>query len=305
MVLVSNLLGNIPISLNIFKSKFTSADIRCCNCNGIGHIYKTCNHPVISYGIICYVKMSDENGTYPMYLMVQRKDSLAYVEFIRGKYDLSNKTYIEKMFRNMTLEECMRLQEKDFDVLWKEMWRKDKGEKNRNFTREYNLASEKFDFFKRGYLMQCDRKHDPNIIFFNMNNVINDISPKYLETEWGFPKGRRNMNEYDSACALREFREESGIDTKHIEIIYNNKPIEEVFQGTNRTRYKHVYFLAKLKDSFQDYTCIFDKHNAIQCKEIKDAKFFTYDSVMERIRETNIERRELFKRVHNIVCKNL
>lgn len=49
--------------------------------------------------------MSNENGTYPMYLMVQRKDSVAYVEFIRGKYDLSNKTYIEKMFRNMTLEE--------------------------------------------------------------------------------------------------------------------------------------------------------------------------------------------------------
>ena len=60
--------------------------IFCANCGCIGHVYKSCNHPVISYGIICYTLFYDmeANIVYPKYLMVQRKDSLSYVEFIRG-----------------------------------------------------------------------------------------------------------------------------------------------------------------------------------------------------------------------------
>ena len=47
----------------------------CANCGGLGHIYKTCNHPIISYGIICYKPFYDKitNSVYPKYLMVQRK----------------------------------------------------------------------------------------------------------------------------------------------------------------------------------------------------------------------------------------
>jgi hypothetical protein len=75
---------------NHFRKKNT---ILCANCGGVGHIYKSCNHPVISYGVICYQMFYDldTNSIYPKYLMVQRKDSLNYVEFIRGKYDVQNR----------------------------------------------------------------------------------------------------------------------------------------------------------------------------------------------------------------------
>ena len=70
--------------------------ITCANCGGYGHLYKSCNHPVISYGVICYQIMFDERSRtfIPKFLMVQRKDSLSYVEFIRGKFSPENRTYL-------------------------------------------------------------------------------------------------------------------------------------------------------------------------------------------------------------------
>jgi len=58
--------------------------IQCCrNCGLNGHIYKNCPHPIISFGIICY----KIDGNEIKYLMIQRKDSLSFMEFVRGKYD--------------------------------------------------------------------------------------------------------------------------------------------------------------------------------------------------------------------------
>jgi 8-oxo-dGTP pyrophosphatase MutT (NUDIX family) len=45
-----------------------------------------------------------------------------------------------------------------------------------------------------------------------------------MEPEWGFPKGRRNYNEKDIDCALREFSEETGYSK------YSLKNIENIQQ---------------------------------------------------------------------------
>ena len=41
-------------------------------------------------------------------------------------------------------------------------------------------------------------------------NYINSSTTKWVEPEWGFPKGRRNPGERDIACGTREFIEETG-----------------------------------------------------------------------------------------------
>lgn len=48
--------------------------IMCANCGGLGHVYRTCNHPTISYGFICYKIVEELGKRFPVYLMVQRKD---------------------------------------------------------------------------------------------------------------------------------------------------------------------------------------------------------------------------------------
>ena len=65
----------------------------CNNCGNFGHIYRECRHPILSYGIISY-HVDVEN--VPRIVMIERKDSLSFIEFIRGKYkNATNITYIE------------------------------------------------------------------------------------------------------------------------------------------------------------------------------------------------------------------
>jgi 8-oxo-dGTP pyrophosphatase MutT (NUDIX family) len=283
--------------------------ILCANCGGIGHIYKSCNHPIISYGVICYQMFYDQqtNSIYPKYLMVQRKDSLSYVEFIRGKYEIQNRLYLLRLFSFMTTIERERIRNNDFDNLWKDMWCKHTDqENNKNFTREFSDATIKFNMLKNGFYIKTDQGN----IFINLEVILNNTKAEYEDTEWGFPKGRRNINEDDISCAVREFREETGIQPRNIRLCADIKPCEEVFSGTNKVRYKHVYYISKyintvnsmdLLSSNEDH--LFDPLNKQQCKEIKDVQWFSYTDAQLRIRNQNVERKELLKRINSVILK--
>ena len=93
----------------------------CNNCGNYGHVYKNCRHPILSYGIILFNKEEDTN-LYRI-ILVERKDSLSYIEFIRGKYkNPLNHDYIQLLISRMTKEEKKKLLLNDFDTLWKELW---------------------------------------------------------------------------------------------------------------------------------------------------------------------------------------
>jgi 8-oxo-dGTP pyrophosphatase MutT (NUDIX family) len=289
--------GNFVNHYNDFR--YSKAPVLCANCGGLGHIYKNCNHPVTSYGVICFRLKLDESSQciYPEYLMVQRKDSLSYVEFVRGKYDIERRTYIMQLFANMTRIERDNIQTKSFETLWKTLWQVNDCNL---FEREYNEAKTKFEMLKRGIILETEG----GPIFFNLEYILNNTNSILDESEWGFPKGRRNINEPDFACALREFSEETGMKQKFLKMVKNQKPFEEVFSGSNRVRYKHVYYLAMCTST--NDTIVFNqtqKHQVV--KEIKDVRWFRYTDAQMRIRDHNIERKELFKRINQIVLKNL
>ena len=54
--------------------------------------------------------------------MIRRKDSLGFVEFVRGKYPLTNREYILNILNEMTVEERDRVKTKTFDELWDSLW---------------------------------------------------------------------------------------------------------------------------------------------------------------------------------------
>lgn len=262
-------------------------DIICINCGYTGHTSKNCNFPITSFGIICHKIIN--NKLY--YLMVQRKDSLCYTEFIRGKYDIKNIRYISKLLKNMTFEEQENIKNKSFDHLWNTMWVNN----HNNMRKEYNNSMNKFKTLKNGYKIKT-------------NNVIVNISLDYLihntymeETEWEFPKGRRKINEKDIHCALREFEEESNVNKNLLLIEDNYKQYEEIFIGNNKLRYRNIFYLASyLKNNIYDQ--FYNSKNKDQIKEIKDVKWFEYDVICEKIKP-KIEKLELFKRIHNQILK--
>ena len=100
-------------------------NVYCGNCGKVGHIYKHCNEPVISLGIILY--RCTERGRE--YLMVMRKDSLGYVELIRGNYPLDDLEYLHNIFEEMTVLEKHRILQEDFTTLWNDLWVEDEEKK--------------------------------------------------------------------------------------------------------------------------------------------------------------------------------
>ena len=263
----------------------------CANCGAPNHIYKNCNHPIMSFGVVC-VRLS--NGLEPQYLMVQRKDSLSYGTFLRGKFRIENRKYILELFENMTKTERCNIETWGFEALWKALWQITECN---TYMREFEDAKQKFETLRAGYVTKADDGQD---MLFNIDYILANTVPLYNETEWGFPKGRRNINEDDLPCAFREFTEETSIPHDQIAVLFS-KPCEEVFTGGNRLRYKHVYYICLLMGE-QFKTCKkIQPDTELQKREINSVEWFRYDDAQANIREFNAERKELFKCIHDTV----
>ena len=83
----------------------------CNNCGRSGHLFHQCKHPIISNGIIVFRIFNRQIEI----LLVKRKDSLCYVDFIRGKYKLDDKAYIQNLFNKMTNKEKLMIQHYNFE----------------------------------------------------------------------------------------------------------------------------------------------------------------------------------------------
>ena len=226
--------------------------------------------------------------------MIRRKDTIGYIEFIRGKYPLNNKEYIKNIISEMTIDEKIKITTLNFNELWGDIWGKTIGIQYRG---EETAAKNKFELLKKGI---ADNNND----LYSINILINEINNEkknhiWKEQEWGFPKGRHNFQEKDMACALREFEEETGYLKTNVKIIQNLVPVEEIFTGSNYKSYKHKYFLGYMdfKNSTYNYNqTAIQNNNEVSMIEWKD-----YESALLSIRLYNLEKIDCLTRVHTIL----
>ena len=246
---------------------------KCNNCGRSWHVYKQCRSPITSNGII---NINEDKK----YLMICRKKTLGYVDFIRGKYPSTSFTHLVNLIDEMTLSEKNDLLTKTFVELWHDLWGvyPDGGS-------DVILASEKFSTLVQGCIMDGKR--------VTLISLIQSNTTAWTEPEWGFPKGRRNNYETDSMCALREYEEETGYDRKDLNLIKNIMPYEEIFIGSNYKSYKHKYFIARSKSS--------QPKKKFQDSEVSNLQWFTYEEVLEKIRPYNVERKKLVTLVHSML----
>ena len=301
----------------------TSATVRCANCGDTGHVYKACNHPITSFGVIC-MRLAEDSSTPGriQYLMVRRKDSLCFVEFMRGKYTLENRDYMYHLFSNMTQEERERIATcPSFDDLWHGFCKEDR---YRHYVQEYQVAKQQFGTLRSGYKLRVHpdlrAQGADEIIDVTLERILTDTSSSYVEPEWGFPKGRRNINESNLKCALREFREETGVDTSRVRVLLGGKSFEETFVGCNKVRYRHEYFLAvherndgeSHKESSESKPAAIEvvplrtgtREGVKQASEISCVAWMDAEEVLGKLRPRNVERISLFRRLHDMVGSN-
>ena len=239
----------------------------CNNCGLMGHLFYNCKKPIMSFGIICY-RIKDNKIEY---LMIRRKDSLGYVDFLRGKYNQYNDYNLSNIISEMTSNEIMDIKNRTYSFLWNKLWNK----KDEKFDKK---IMEKFNFVKENKLH-----------LFDINNK------KWNEPEWGFPKGRRNHKENDFDCSMREFEEETGYKRCKLKILKNIGYFEETFTGSNLKSYKHKYYLCNIEHKDSINTENFQK------SEIGDMQWFTYEECNEKIRDYNFEKKDMLKKINSIL----
>lgn len=268
--------------------------IYCNNCGRIGHQYHQCKLPITSYGVIVF-KISPEKEV--KYLLIRRKDTLGYVDFIRGKYTYNNMAHIANMLQEMTLDEKKRLCNEDFKQLWNNMW--GVNSKSGGFQRiEEKTSSEKLQHLKDG--VKILNKSTNKYMVTTLKDLIEQTNTYWTEPEWGFPKGRRNHLELDIECALREWEEETGYNRCSIDLIQNLSPFEETFTGSNYKSYKHKYYIGLF---VSDTELENDGKDQYDKTEVGKLEWKTYSQCRDAIRPYNIEKLRILDTVEKIVKK--
>jgi ADP-ribose pyrophosphatase YjhB (NUDIX family) len=265
--------------------KFTpmSNNNYCNNCGKNGHLYHQCKQPITSIGIISFRKINDSVE----YLMIRRCHSLGFADFISGKYPLYNKNYLINIINEMTNQEKEMILTKDFDDLWKSVW----GEKsNIQYRGDEKTSRSKFISLKLGITINNQE--------YNLKSLVDESITNWDETEWGFPKGKRNFQEKDLHCAMREFEEETGYNSCELNIIQNLAPYEEIFTGSNYKSYKHKYYTA-----FMNNECSNESIENRKNFEVSKIGWYSYEDACNIIRPYNLEKLCILEKVNKILTQ--
>ncbi len=178
-----------------------------------------------SYGLIVFF----EDGKELKVLLYQQRDTYGYNSFLRGIWDTDEQ--VINLLALTTEDERHRLLNNSFDSLWKDLWIDNK---LNVYKDRYAIANFKFDSIK-------DR----------LNKIFSDNPVIIQQLYWGFPKGRLDDNETPKEAALREFYEETGIETDNDNIeIWNHGPYKEEWCGNDSRIYQTYYYIAFSKKQY-------------------------------------------------------
>jgi 8-oxo-dGTP pyrophosphatase MutT (NUDIX family) len=192
------------------------------------------------------------------FMLVNRRHSLNYIDFIRGKYDEKDDDYIMNMCSYMSKNEIELIKNNSFNDLWVNLWLKNAHKKK--YNDEMNLSRTKFNYIKN-------------------NNLFTKITSDFEQTEWEVPKGRKNFNETNINCAIREFKEETSIIQSQYFILNCLDPIHDIFTGTDNKQYRHIFYTSVINNDIDNI----DYHS----NEINSVKWFNWSDLHNIIRPYN------------------
>jgi ADP-ribose pyrophosphatase YjhB (NUDIX family) len=365
------------------SSRIVRNQNNCNNCGKSGHLFHQCKMPITSIGIILFrikpdspktlllangcvrtlpprISSSDDSASYE-YLIIRRKETLGYIDFMRGKYSIQNKDYIMNMLKQMTNKEKQQLLSKTFDLLWKNIWGSSanscqyvplknsllpglcdshipppkvaicsaddvkhqrhvsKGSETRSVgdstqygedVKHQRHVTDLHEAPLRGADSNLNRYKSEEINsrekyytlingvklyndYYNLESLIceSSVYQSWEEPEWGFPKGRRNNQENDFDCAVREFSEETGYSVDKLVFLQNVAPYEEIFTGSNYKSYKHKYFLMYM--NYEDTLEV----GQYQTSEVSMIAWKTCEECIQCFRPYNLEKIRILKKV--------
>ena len=255
----------------------------CNNCGKSGHSFHQCKMPITSNGVIVY--RIHPKTLEREYLMIRRKDTLGYMDFMRGKFPIYQKNYIMNMLMQMTVDEKQKLRTRITS------YKIEDGFNDKRYKE--GAVKEKIQILMNGVVSHSER--------YDLSSLL-DESDQYetwTEPEWGFPKGRRNTQEKDYECALREFAEETGYTVSVLKNIRNMVPFDEIFIGSNYKSYRHKYYVMYM--SYEDSLGV----KSFQKSEVSGMEWRSFTECMKSIRSYNLEKKRILTNIDYCLDKSI
>jgi 8-oxo-dGTP pyrophosphatase MutT (NUDIX family) len=185
-----------------------------------------------------------------------------------------------------------------FSDLWKTLWEPDDftGKPTglmSQYKHEEHSSRDKFTLLQSGVVSGDET--------YTLVSLIeeSDEMDQWDEAEWGFPKGRRNYQEKDYDCAIREFCEETGYAVTALVPLKNILPYEEIFTGSNYKSYKHKYYIKYMR-----YLDSLDLPS-FQWSEVGKMEWKSYEDCKRTIRYYNLEKLRMIDSIYHLICLNM
>lgn len=277
--------------------------ILCKNCGKSNHKMNVCRDPITSFGLICIrfkqqsmrdvfihiinsfkskinifsketsqIENSGLSNEFEL-LFIQRRHSYSFIELVTGHFKADNFKYIDTLAKELTKEEEEIMTSKSYHDAW--LFLGNTKDKN-----NYELKKKRFDSIQKYLLQRSD---------YNQN----------YDLEWGFPKGRRIINESDINCAVREFCEETSYKNNQIVVLNNIYPLREIFKGNDNILYKNVYYVAVVLDSS------YNPQITDQNKEVSNIKWTGIRQSFHYLRSYHHEKKKIIFSINSFVGRIL
>lgn len=244
-----------------------------------------------SAGIILFRK-----SIPPAILMVQKRCTYEFTDFVLGKYNPQNKNNLYRLFNNMTFHEKMDILSGDFRYIWYKAFLEDVCE-NMDFNKVYSKYMS--DNFQDGII---DKLYKPCINNNTFTKRMNSkytvtlfkkytefISNKYFksilmtvinnsntaEPTWEIPKGRIEEGEFPMDCAMREIEEETNIKPRQYYLFSHEKPLMYSIEHPNVV-WSTQYFFAMAK---KDIPVSISFKNVDQVNEVSRVSWMTLEEI--------------------------
>jgi len=245
---------------------------------------------------------SSDSGSYSSlgapeinYLLIMDRHTPDFAQIIIGNYELDDLDYLRTLVGRLTQTEAQLILTYDLRYLFTRYWSFSNRDAVRMYQKQFNRSEKLFNRLKKGI---PDRGYGGRSgEYVTWKTLLDAAEPHWLDSDWGFPKGRRKRRamESDIDCAKREFYEETGITDDQYNILHDLEPIEEKIMGSNGVPYRTIYYIGEARTYLPLYSNPF---NLGQQSEVTKIGWYTCEQAYNLMRPYQESRLHILQRVH-------
>lgn len=243
-------------------------------------------------------------------LLVKKRYTYGFVAFVFGQYNNKDEKRLKFLFNNMTIQEKIDILSLRFDMLWYKIWLEFP---EISMQPKFKFDVSNADAIDKTWKAMYKQKTTSNFVSYNINSIskldlyikkrnkfesafVSDngkrlksliANTRNKELIWEIPKGRKNRKETMLDCAIREFKEETGVDIDSYNIMFNIKPVVESYVSAN-VKYVHNYFMAYMSKTIEpvvnfSYETQISEIDSIRWVSLNEIKFIDHSGRLYNI----------------------